>query len=225
MAMSQIITGHLPVTLNSQGDDVCQRGDDIVYGESARDGYLRVSPTSPVPGESNPATSLDNVNGTTDLLRHVLQHRLRRSRSTTAPATRISPAWRSATSWSTTPTTATCPIRPTRTTTSTTRSAWRTTSGARSSSPRAPACRPTASRPSTSRRTRPSATPPRRGPTADRSPVRSMPGTWTSSTKWFATTARRPRPTTTSGPTLRGTRASATSVSRSACAGRAAGST
>ncbi len=66
MAMSQIITGHLPVTLNSKGDDVCQRGADIVYGESARDGYLRVSPTSPVPGESNPATSLDNVNGTTD---------------------------------------------------------------------------------------------------------------------------------------------------------------
>ncbi|HTY43105.1 MAG TPA: hypothetical protein VMH79_14640 [Thermoanaerobaculia bacterium] len=66
MAMSQIITGHLPVTLNSVGDDVCQRGADIVYGEDARDGYLRVSPTSPVTGESNPATPLDNVNGTTD---------------------------------------------------------------------------------------------------------------------------------------------------------------
>jgi hypothetical protein len=66
MAMSQIITGNLPVTLNSKGDDVCQRGADIVYLESKTDGYLRVSPTSPTAGESNPATPLDNVNGTTD---------------------------------------------------------------------------------------------------------------------------------------------------------------
>src|SRR5262249_26793682 len=66
MAMSQIISGNLPVTLNSNGDDPCQRDADIVYSEDAKDGYLRVSPTSPVPGESNPATSQDNTNGTTN---------------------------------------------------------------------------------------------------------------------------------------------------------------
>jgi hypothetical protein len=70
MAMSQIISGNLPVTLNSSGEDVCQRpgAADIVYVNGAtaaqnRDGYLRVSPTGPT---NVPATPQDNVNGTTD---------------------------------------------------------------------------------------------------------------------------------------------------------------
>ncbi len=61
MAMSQIITGHLPVTLNSSGDDVCQRAGGAVYPSS--DGFLRVSPTGPT---NVPATNQDNINGTTN---------------------------------------------------------------------------------------------------------------------------------------------------------------
>jgi hypothetical protein len=61
MAMSQIITGHLPVTLNSSGDDVCQRAGGAVYPSS--DGFLRVSPTGPT---NVPATNQDNTNGTTN---------------------------------------------------------------------------------------------------------------------------------------------------------------
>jgi len=61
MRMSDIITGHLPVTLNSSGDDVCQRAAGAVYPNP--DGFLRVSPTGPT---NTPATSQDNVNGTTN---------------------------------------------------------------------------------------------------------------------------------------------------------------
>ena len=61
MAMSQIITGHLPVTLNSDGDDVCQRAGGAVYPNP--DGFLRVSPTGPT---NVPATPQDNINGTTN---------------------------------------------------------------------------------------------------------------------------------------------------------------
>ena len=61
MALSQIITGHLPVTLNSSGDDVCQRAGGAVYPSS--DGFLRVSPTGPT---NVPATPQDNTNGTTN---------------------------------------------------------------------------------------------------------------------------------------------------------------
>ena len=61
MALSQIITGHLPVTLNSSGDDVCQRAGGAVYPNP--DGFLRVSPTGPT---NVPATNQDNINGTTN---------------------------------------------------------------------------------------------------------------------------------------------------------------
>jgi hypothetical protein len=61
MRMSDIISGHLPVTLNSAGDDVCQRAGGAVYPSS--DGFLRVSPTGPT---NVPATSQDNINGTTN---------------------------------------------------------------------------------------------------------------------------------------------------------------
>ena len=61
MAMSQIISGHLPVTLDSDGNDVCQRVGGAVY--PSPDGFLRVSPTGPT---NVPATPQDNVNGTTD---------------------------------------------------------------------------------------------------------------------------------------------------------------
>jgi hypothetical protein len=61
MAMSAIISGHLPVTLNSSGDDVCQRAGGAVYPNS--DGFLRVSPTGPT---NSPATPQDNINGTTN---------------------------------------------------------------------------------------------------------------------------------------------------------------
>jgi len=59
--MSDIITGHLPVTGDSNGDDVCQRNGGAVYPNP--DGFLRVSPTGPT---NTPATTQDNVNGTTD---------------------------------------------------------------------------------------------------------------------------------------------------------------
>ncbi len=61
MAMSQIISGHLPITLNSSGDDVCQRAGGAVYPNP--DGFLRVSPTGPT---NVPATNQDNINGTTN---------------------------------------------------------------------------------------------------------------------------------------------------------------
>jgi len=61
MAMSQIISGNLPVTLNSAGDDVCQRAGGAVYPNP--DGFLRVSPTGPT---NVPATPQDNINGTTN---------------------------------------------------------------------------------------------------------------------------------------------------------------
>jgi hypothetical protein len=66
MRMSDIISVFLPNTFNSDGDDVCQRGADIVYGDpgSGSDGYLRVSPTDPA--FNTPATVQDNTNGTTD---------------------------------------------------------------------------------------------------------------------------------------------------------------
>jgi len=66
MRMSDIISVFLPNTFNSDGDDVCQRGADIVYGDpgSGADGYLRVSPTDPA--FNTPATVQDNTNGTTD---------------------------------------------------------------------------------------------------------------------------------------------------------------
>ncbi len=64
MRMADIISGSLPTTLNSDGDDVCQGGANIVYVLGAspianRNGYLRVSPLSP-------ATVQDNSNGTTN---------------------------------------------------------------------------------------------------------------------------------------------------------------
>ena len=61
MAMSQIISGHLPVTLDSSGGDVCQRNGGAVYPSA--DGFLRVSPTGPT---NVPATPQDNTNGTTN---------------------------------------------------------------------------------------------------------------------------------------------------------------
>jgi hypothetical protein len=61
MRMSDIISGHLPITLNSAGDDVCQRASGAVYPNP--DGFLRVSPTGPT---NTPATSQDNINGTTN---------------------------------------------------------------------------------------------------------------------------------------------------------------
>ena len=61
MAMSQIITGNLPVTLDSAGNDVCQRANGAVYPNP--DGFLRVSPTGPT---NVPATNQDNINGTTN---------------------------------------------------------------------------------------------------------------------------------------------------------------
>jgi len=61
MRMSDIISGNLPITLNSAGDDVCQRAGGAVYPNP--DGFLRVSPTGPT---NTPATSQDNINGTTN---------------------------------------------------------------------------------------------------------------------------------------------------------------
>ncbi len=64
MAMSQIISGNLPVTgVTVKGviEDVCQRNGGAVYPNP--NGYLRVSPTGP---GNVPATPQDNVNGTTD---------------------------------------------------------------------------------------------------------------------------------------------------------------
>jgi hypothetical protein len=61
MRMSDIISGHLPVTLDSSGGDVCQRNGGAVYPNA--DGFLRVSPTGPT---NTPATVQDNINGTTN---------------------------------------------------------------------------------------------------------------------------------------------------------------
>jgi hypothetical protein len=66
MRMSDIISGFLPTTLNSNGDDTCQGktgANAIVYPDP--DGFLRVSPTAASP-ISNPATGQDNDNGTTN---------------------------------------------------------------------------------------------------------------------------------------------------------------
>ncbi len=61
MRMSDIVRGHLPVTLDSHGEDVCQRNGGAVYPNP--DGFLRVSPT----GSTNvPATGLDNTAATTN---------------------------------------------------------------------------------------------------------------------------------------------------------------
>jgi hypothetical protein len=60
MRMADVITGTLPDTVNSDGEDACQRNPDAsVYDGVNQDGFLRVRPLVP-------ATPQDNLQATTD---------------------------------------------------------------------------------------------------------------------------------------------------------------
>jgi hypothetical protein len=61
MRISDVISGTLPVTVNSAGHDPCQRGDAIVYDGFDPDGFLRVVPAT----DNLAATPLDNHQATT----------------------------------------------------------------------------------------------------------------------------------------------------------------
>jgi hypothetical protein len=61
MRISDVISGHLPATVNSLGDDPCQAGDAIVYNGGDPDGFLRVVPFT----DALAATPQDNHQATT----------------------------------------------------------------------------------------------------------------------------------------------------------------